>query len=369
MTRQRFVPAAVQPFKPPIATARRCGVSLLRALLLLAPLTLLLGAQPAAALNLSLEPLQPIPEKIPADPALAKLGEKLFFDPRLSADNTISCAHCHDLEHGGVDGLKHSYGVDGREGMVNSPTVFNSGLNFAQFWDGRAATLEDQIDGPVTGHVEMDSKWPDVLKKLREDQLYKQRFHTLFDDGLTANNVKHAIAEFERTLLTPDSRFDRYLKGDVNAINEAEKHGYALFKSYGCVSCHQGRNVGGNLFQKLGVMGDYFKENGMENKAGLGRFNVTGLASDKHRFKVPSLRLVVLTAPYFHNGRYRTLAETIRTMAKFQLGRHIPDEDIRYIIQFLYTLPGKYRGKSLEPKDRPLLHFGNLDSAPSGADS
>lgn len=327
-------------------------------LLRYALVTLLLGWPASAlAITLSLEPLQPLPEQIKVDPARAALGKRLFFDTRLSADNTISCAHCHDLSHGGADGLKHSFGVNGREGLVNSPTVFNAALNVAQFWDGRAATLEEQIDGPVTGHAEMATTWPDLLNKLRADDSYLRSFKQLYSDGVTKANVEQAIAEFERTLITPGSRFDRYLMGDQDAITAEEKRGYALFKGYGCVACHQGRNVGGNFYQTLGIMGDYFKDNGIENKADLGRFNVTGLDADKHKFKVPSLRLAVLTAPYFHQGRYQSLAETIRIMAKYQLGRHIPDQDIRYIIQFLYTLPGNYQDKSLEPKDRPLLQF------------
>ncbi|MDX8392092.1 MAG: cytochrome c peroxidase [Mariprofundaceae bacterium] len=311
----------------------------------------------ATAKDFSAEPLQPI-MLLPVDVEKVRLGEKLFFDTRLSQDNSISCAHCHNLEDkGGADGLKHSFGVEGREGLVNSPTVFNAALNFAQFWDGRAATLEAQIEGPVTGHLEMAASWPDVVKKIAADAAYRKDFKYLYTTGITPDNIKNAIAEFERTLLTPDSRFDRFLRGDDDAINAEEKHGYALFKSYGCVACHQGRNVGGNLFQVLGVMQDYFVDHPAENDAANGRFNVTGDDADMHRFKVPSLRLAVITAPYFHDGSRLTLADTIRAMAKYQLGRHIPDDDIRTIIAFLYTLPGSYKGRSLEPENRQHLIF------------
>lgn len=245
---------------------------------------------------------------------------------------------------------------------MNSPTVFNAALNFAQFWDGRAATLEEQIDGPVTGHVEMAASWPEVEARLAADGSYRDSFSRLYTTGLTAENIKNAIAEFERSLLTPDSRFDRYLRGQDDAITADEKRGYRLFKSYGCVACHQGRNVGGNLFQVLGVMGDYFADHPAENSAGRGRFNVTGLAEDMHRFKVPSLRLAVLTAPYFHNGSAKTLADAIRIMSKYQLGRDIPDDDLRSIIAFLYTLPGHYGGHSLEPVDRDQLSFPAADT-------
>lgn len=310
------------------------------------------------ALELQSEPIQPLPQRLEVDPDRADLGKKLFFDTRLSADNSISCASCHDLKKfGGADPSRRSVGVEGHEGLVNAPTVFNSALNFTQFWDGRAASLEDQVDGPVQAHAEMASTWPQVIEKLRADAEYRRLFARAYDTGISSTNIKHAIAEFERTLLTPNSRFERFLKGDAEAITEAEKAGYLLFKSYGCASCHQGQNVGGNLFQVLGVMGDYFSDHKIENDADYGRYNVTGREEDKHKFKVPSLQLAVLTAPYFHNGSHASLAEAIRTMAQYQLGRTIPDDDIRLIIHFLYTLPGEYDGKSLEPADRKHLEF------------
>ncbi|NWF39812.1 cytochrome B6 [Mariprofundus sp. NF] len=320
--------------------------------------SLLLFAHSAQAVDLALEPIQPIPDRLQYDAGKAELGEKLFFDNRLSGDNSISCAHCHNLEDkGGADGLKRSFGVEGRVGLANSPTVFNAALNFKQFWDGRAETLEEQVDGPVTAHGEMASEWPAVINKLTADAYYKKTFSRLYDDGITAANIKHAIAEFERTLITPNSRFDRYLKGEADAITVEEKKGYRQFKEYGCTACHQGANVGGNLFQVLGVMGNFFDDHPIENSSDLGRFNVTGKVSDKHRYKVPSLRLAVLTAPYFHNGAYDSLYDAIRTMAKYQLGREIPDDDVRSIISFLYTLPGEFKGESLEPKEREHLIF------------
>ena len=309
----------------------------------------------AYALNLITEPLQPL-QSLQTDAAKAALGKRLFFEVRLSHDDSISCAHCHHLEEmGGSNGLKHAFGVEGREGKVNSPTVFNAALNFAQFWDGRAATLEAQMDGPLTSPMEMASSWPEVVEKLHADLSYRKQFSGLYHDGITEYNIKNAIAEFERTLITTGSRFDRYLMGDEHAITAVEKHGYQLFKSYGCVACHQGKNVGGNLFQKLGVMRDYFAEHPAENDAANGRFNVTGKKADLHYFRVPSLRLAVLTAPYFHNGSKKNLVETIRTMAKYQLGRTIPDADLRDIIHFLYTLPGDYNGHTLEPKEKAQL--------------
>lgn len=327
--------------------------------------SMLFFVPPSLALNLALEPIQPVPEQLPHHAGKATLGEKLFFENKLSGDNSINCAHCHELdEMGGGDGLKRSFGVEGRVGLANSPTVFNAALNFAQFWDGRAPTLEEQVAGPITAHGEMASQWPQVLEKLKSDTYYKKTFSTLYETGITVANIKHAIAEFERTLITPNSRFDRYLKGDDKAISAEEKHGYQVFKEYGCTACHQGANVGGNLFQVLGVMGDYFKDHPVENDSDLGRFNVTGIDADKHRFKVPSLRMVVLTAPYFHNGAYDSLYDAIRTMAKYQLGREIPDDDVRSIISFLYTLPGEFRGRSLEPEEKKHLIFPQKKESP-----
>lgn len=303
-----------------------------------------------------MNPFKPI-QAIAVNQDKAALGKQLFFDVRLSHDNSISCAFCHALENGGVDGLQHSLGVDNREGNTNSPTVFNAALNFAQFWDGRAASLEEQINGSVSEKNEMASSWNEVLSKLRQDEHYQSMAKSVCSQGLDADCVRSSIAEFERTLITTNSRFDQYLNGDEDAITAKEKHGYHLFKSYGCVGCHQGSNVGGNLYQTLGVMANYFDDFPSDNPASLGRFNVTHNSDDKHRFKVPSLRLAVLTTPYFHDGSQKDLYQTIHTMGKYQLGRLIPDEDILDIIRFLYTLPGSYAGQSLEPKEKTQLHI------------
>lgn len=291
--------------------------------------------------------IQPIPSVIKLNQGKVALGERLFNEPRLSRDNTISCATCHDLNAGGTDKQIYSLGSNGETGNMNSPTVFNSGLNFKQFWDGRADTLEDQVEEPVNHPKEMASNWPQVIGKLRNDAGYVSKFKQLYPDGITSTNIKDAIATFERSLITPNSRFDKYLRGDESAISADEKAGYELFKSYGCVVCHQGRNVGGNMFSVMGITADYFGDRGDETKIDLGRFNVTRDKEDLYKFKVPSLRLVVLTAPYFHNGRVQDLSTAIDYMAKYQLGRHITPEDKQLIIKFLYTLPGEYKGKPL----------------------
>ena len=288
------------------------------------------------------EPISPIPETVDVNPEKVKLGRRLFHDPILSKDGTISCASCHDLATGGDDGRRISLGVDDKPGKVNSPTVFNAGMNFKQFWDGRARTLEHQIDGPVQSAFEMGSLWPDVVARLYKDEDYPGLFKKIYPNTINRQNVKDAIAEYMRSLNTPNSRFDRWLKGEKNALNAQEKRGYALFKDYGCVSCHQGANVGGNMFQVFGVLNDYFRKRGDITDADLGRYNITGNEEDRHSFKVPSLRMAAMTAPYLHDGNAKTLRDAVDAMFEFQLGREAPDRDKDDIVAFIKTLVGEH---------------------------
>ena len=293
------------------------------------------------------EPIKPISTALQLNAAKVTLGDKLFHEARLSSDNTISCASCHALDKGGTDRRARSIGIKEAEGAINSPTVFNSGFNFKQFWDGRAENLEAQVDGPLKAVAEMDSKWEDVLQKLRADAGYLAAFKQVYPDGVQRDNVKNAIAEFERSLVTPNARFDRWLRGDEKAITAEELQGYRKFKNYGCTSCHQGVNVGGNMFETLGAVREYFVERGNITKADLGRFNVTGREEDRHVFKVPSLRNVALTPPYFHDGSARTLDDAVKVMARHQLGRPLPEADAALIVKFLQTLTGEYNGRPL----------------------
>ena len=311
------------------------------AALVLAALALAAAPPPVAA-----EPIRPIPQAVDVDPEKAALGRALFHDARLSRDDTIACASCHDLKSGGDDGRKVSVGIEGQKGSINSPTVFNTGLNFAQFWDGRVATLEQQVDDPVQSPGEMGSLWPDVVAKLYTDPEYPKRFQALYPDGISRNSIRNALAEFMRSLVTPNSRFDRWLGGDESALTPTEKHGYALFKHYGCVSCHQGANAGGNMFQVFGVLNEYFKRRGNITDADLGRFNVTGNPADRHAFKVPSLRMAAHTAPYLHDGSAATLRDAVDAMFTFQLGREAPDADKDAIVAFIETLAGEYKEPS-----------------------
>jgi cytochrome c peroxidase len=295
---------------------------------------------PRVTSGLDREPLEPLPETPSFERGAAVLGAKLFNDKRLSADGTIACSSCHDLANGGDDGRARSVGVAGRTGVINAPSVFNSSLNFVQFWDGRAKTLEEQIEGPITHPSEMGTSWNDVVAKLKRDPDYARGF-AQYSDGITAANVRSSIATFERTLLTHDAPFDRWLGGDKGALSAEQKAGYALFKSVGCVACHQGRNVGGNMFQRFGVLGDYFKDRGNVTDADHGRYNVTRDESDRFVFRVPSLRNVEHTAPYFHDGSAQTLTQAVQTMVKYQLGRKLSDSQIASIVEFLKSLSGR----------------------------
>jgi len=293
------------------------------------------------------EPIQPIPLGRDLNENKVKLGEKLFHDTKLSGDNTISCASCHNLQTGGTDRLPRSLGINGAVGDRNSPTVFNSEFNFKQFWDGRSESLVDQIDGPINNPIEMGSSWPEIIRKLQRESDYIYMFDKLYPDGIKKENIRDALATFVRSLYTPNSRFDKFLRGDTSAITSSEKEGYRQFKAYGCVSCHHGRNVGGNMFQTMGIMADYFGELGDTMAEDLGRFNVTGNEGDRHLFKVPSLRNVALTAPYFHDGSVPTLEGAVAIMAKYQLGRQLSSEDMDLIVKFLHTLTGEYKGQPL----------------------
>ncbi|MBW9256081.1 MAG: cytochrome-c peroxidase [Candidatus Thiodiazotropha sp. (ex. Lucinisca nassula)] len=288
------------------------------------------------------EPIRPLEMNFEVDPKLVALGDQLFHDRRLSRDNSLSCASCHILSTGGTDRKPRSTGVGGVMGGIKSPTVYNSSFNLAQFWDGRADSLEIQAAGPVHNPLEMNSTWPEVISKLRQDTAMVELFGQLFSDGITGENIAIAIAAFEKTLVTENSRFDRWLSGE-HTLDERELRGYRLFKSYGCISCHQGANVGGNMYAYMGAKGDYFKDRDTElTEADYGRYNVTGEEDDKHYFKVPSLRLAAVNSPYFHDGSVTSLDEAIRVMGRYQLGREIPDEDIRDIVAFLHTLVGKH---------------------------
>ena len=286
-------------------------------------------------------PITPIPASLELDRRKVDLGRRLFHDRRLSGDGTVACASCHDLKLAGVDARRVAVGVGNQSGTVNSPTVLNSGFNFSQFWDGRAATLEDQVEGPIHNPIEMDSTWAEVTAKLSGDSEYVAAFKAIWPDGIKPAHIQSAIAEFERSLITPGSAFDRYLEGEAQALSAEARKGWDLFRNLGCIACHQGVNMGGNMFANLGVMGDFFAERGRPlAQSDLGRFNVTGRAEDRHVFKVPSLRNVALTGPYFHDGSIPDLAQAVETMARYQLGVVLTQPETHALVAFLKSLDG-----------------------------
>lgn len=295
------------------------------------------------------EPVRPIDPSVEADPAKVALGYALFHDARLSVDNTVSCASCHDLSTAGVDNHQYSHGVDDQVGGVNAPTVYNAVYNFVQFWDGRAKTLADQAAGPPLNPIEMASEsFDQIIAKLAADKDFAKAFNAVYPDGLTEANITDAIEEFERTLVTPDSRFDKWLRGDDSALNADELAGYELFKKYDCATCHAGPNLGGLSYELMGLRADYFADRGLEmTHEDNGRYKETQLERDRHRFKVPGLRNVEHTWPYYHDGTRVTLEEAVRDMGIYQSGVELTDIEIDNISDFLRTLTGEYQGKKI----------------------
>ncbi|RZV56294.1 MAG: c-type cytochrome [Pseudomonadales bacterium] len=293
------------------------------------------------------EPISPLPKRPYAHPHIVQLGKILFNDVRLSRDNSISCAACHNLAKGGDDGQKTSTGIDGKRGTRNAPTVINSSLNMAQFWDGRVNSLSHQVMGPITNPNEMGSEWDSLLEKLRKDLELSAQFERVYADGITRENVIDALVTFERQLISNNTPFDKYLQGIPNSISAFAEQGYKTFKQIGCAACHQGKNVGGNMYQNFGVVIPYPKPDSDDNKEDYGRYEATGKESDRYKFRVPSLRNVTETAPYFHDGSEATLEGAVRKMVHHQIGRPIDDESVRAILAFLKTLRGEVSGDLL----------------------
>ncbi|QOP41214.1 cytochrome-c peroxidase [Sulfurimonas marina] len=281
----------------------------------------------------SAELITPIPTSLDVNQEKATLGKELFFETKLSKNNTVSCANCHQLFSGGDDNLVVSTGINGAQGSINAPTVYNAVFNFRQFWDGRAKTLKEQAMGPVENPIEMGHNFEALIPELNQTN-YKAKFDAIYEDGITKENIADAIAEFEKTLITPNSPFDRYLKGDQTALTQKQKDGYEIFKAKGCIACHHGVNIGGNTYNKFGIFSD-------SNSSDLGRYNITHRERDKYYFKVPSLRNIEKTAPYFHDGRTDDLRRAVLLMAKYQLGRKITQEEIDKIVAFLKSLNGE----------------------------
>lgn len=302
----------------------------------------------AASPEHAASPIQPLVAPEGLDPEVVALGKKLFHDVRLSGDDTVSCASCHGLDTGGCDRLQFSKGIGGQVGGINAPTVYDAGPIVAQFWDGRAADLAEQAGGPVENPIEMGAKWPEVVERLKQDAEYAAAFEKLFPDGLTRENVQKAIGVFEETLVTTGSKFDAWLMGDEDALAAEEQEGYRLFLENACATCHVGKILGGQSFELMGRALDYFADRGDLTEADAGRANFTKNDADRHKFKVPTLRNIALTWPYFHDGSTSDLAEAVQTMAKYENGTVLSDADTAKIVAFLKTLTGKYEGQLLK---------------------
>lgn len=287
----------------------------------------------AVVYSFELDFIKPVVDKDDHDRDLTLLGKRLFTDPNLSADGTISCSSCHDGEGFGVDSLQTSKGIGGTLGEINAPTTFNARFNFVQFHDGRARSLEEQALGPIENPIEMGNTLKNVLEYLKQDNYYRFQFERFYEDGVTAQNLAHALSEFERGLVN-SSRFDEYLLGNDAALGSEAREGYELFKSYGCIACHNGINIGGNSYQKLGIFKDY-------NGTSLGRYNVTKDDRDKNHFKVPTLRNISWTKPYLHDGSIYSLKKAIEFMGEYQLGITINSDDSEKIEIFLQSLTGE----------------------------
>lgn len=286
----------------------------------------------------------------PLTPEKIDLGRKLYYDTRLSKNQDISCNSCHLLDKFGVDGTKVSKGHKGQLGGRNAPSVYNAGAAVAQFWDGRAATLEDQAKGPILNPIEMAMKdEQSVVDLLSSIEGYKDAFAKAFPDdkeAITYDNMAKAIGAFERGLVTP-SRFDKYLGGDKGALSDQERAGLTKFVEYGCTSCHSGPAVGGSSFQKLGLLKAY------PNQKDLGRYEVTKKEEDKMVFRVPSLRNVAETGPWFHDGAFDRLEAAVQAMAYHQRGKEMPDADARDIVAFLKSLTGTIPQEYIKKPELP----------------
>jgi cytochrome c peroxidase len=310
--------------------------------------------EPSKLLSQAQGLFKPLPDKMPGSendtPERIRLGKKLYFEKNISINRTQSCNDCHRVDEklGGVDNLPTAKGAVGDFGGRNSPTTLNAGFHIAQFWDGRAPDLAAQAKGPVLAGVEMGM--PDeasVLERLKEAK-YEKKFEKAFPDAdnpLTYDNYAEAVAAFERTLITAD-RFDDFLGGKENALSETEKKGLALFMEIGCADCHQGVLLGGDRYEKLGEVEAY------ANLKDLGRHEVTKNEEDKHVFKVPSLRNIAITHPYFHDGKVETLGDAVKQMATLQLGEELDDDQVKQIVAFLGSLTDKKRAGKKKVKDK-----------------
>ncbi|MCK5829720.1 MAG: cytochrome-c peroxidase [Methylococcales bacterium] len=304
-----------------------------------------LAGTSSAVLSQALPTTAPAPADNPTTPQKVALGKMLFHDPRLSSSGTVSCASCHNTMLGGEDNRAGSVGVEAQVGGRSAPTVWNAAFNKVQFWDGRAASLEEQAAGPVTNPIEMGMKsWNDVVSRLETIEGYQIAFKKAFGtETISKDNATKAIAAYERTLITPNSPYDKYVKGDKKALTEQQVRGMNLAVEIGCTGCHSGPAFNGpGTFQKFPINYNGYLEAQYDFKKDTGLAEVTGKKEDEHLWKVPTLRNIALTAPYFHNGKIKTLDKAVKLMAKMQLDKNLSKEEISDIVAFLDALTGEF---------------------------
>ncbi len=287
-------------------------------------------------------PIAPLPSEGPAvDPARAALGRSLWREPLMSHDGRVVCNDCHELARAGTDGRARSALAGRPEGGINVPSIYNLAYTFRFSWSGRFERIDQIMTVAIASPAAMGTSWAEIEARLRSAPERRRDFERVYPDGVTQENVRDALTQFLLSLRTPDAPFDRWLRGDDAAISSDAAEGYALFREYGCAGCHQGVAIGANLFQRFGVMRDYFADRGHPTPADDGLYLGTHRESDRHVFRVPSLRNVALTAPYFHDGSAATLEAAVETMARYQLGRPVPPEALAKIVAFLNTLTGR----------------------------
>jgi cytochrome c peroxidase len=290
--------------------------------------------------------IEPLPETIEQDARKVALGERLFVEPRLSGDGRVACKDCHALDRGGANGQRFS-DLPGRKPVpVNVPSIFNVAFDFRYAWNGRYEDLESLLDFAMNSPRAMAGTWAKGARAISDDVAYVKDFRALYPQGLDADSLRDALVAYSRSLITPNAPFDRFLRGK-GELSAEQQRGYETFRDYGCISCHQGKNIGGNMYQRFGVMRDYFADRGGVVEADLGRYTQTQREEDRFVFRVPSLRNVALTAPYFHDGSADTLEAAVTTMARYQLGRALGPEQTADIVAFLRTLSGEYRQRPL----------------------
>ncbi|MBS7544890.1 c-type cytochrome [Ancylobacter oerskovii] len=337
--------------KPALSPGRR-RAGRRRTVLVLLVLAAAVGTATAASTGPTVapgarEPFAPVRAPGNLDPAKVALGEALFSDPILSSMNKLSCNSCHVLSAGGTVNMKRTVGYQGRTHRFNAPTIFNVGSNYRLGWRGDFTSLEEQNERVLLDDNLMGARWPVIIGRLEASETYALQFAQAYGHPPDRNSVLDALATFQRSLATPNSAFDRYLDGDLSALGSEELKGYRLFRDYGCASCHQGSNLGGNLFQKFGIYAHPAPVDS-ESDGDLGRYTLTGREQDKGVFRVPGLRNVAVTAPYLHDGRIATLPEVVAIMGESQLGRQLSPADIQSLVAFLQTLTGEYDGKKLQ---------------------